>query len=141
LRIGKREWLKSKYICKVSLEPIFYILLKHSKMKFFIAFMLLFFTNCLAPAAISATVNSNIVALNSTTHSKKTDDKRVEKGKKLKRIAAYLLAIAFLCFIVVPKGGIGFTPAQIIITILFFACLFSSAILFLIGLAMQHHWN
>jgi protein-S-isoprenylcysteine O-methyltransferase Ste14 len=107
-------------------------------MKLFIAFCILFLTHCLSATTISTTV-SNTVVLNSITHSKKIDDRRVEKGKKLKGIAAYLLAIAFLCVVVIPKGGI--STAQPIILILFFACLLFSLILFLIGLAMQRHWN
>jgi hypothetical protein len=112
-------------------------------MKLFIAFFILFLTYCLSPATISATVNSNIVALNPTTHSKKTDDKRVEKGKKMKGIAGYLFGFAFLLFVI--GAGIAqrspFNPVGIILAILAFACFAISLILFLIGLAMQHHWN
>jgi hypothetical protein len=110
-------------------------------MKVFIVSMLLLITSCFRSPVLSAAVDSNTDGLNFTTSLRKIDHGRVEKDNKLKKIAWYLLAIAFLCFIVVPKGGIGFTPAQIIIVILFFACLLSSAILFLIDFVMRHHLN
>jgi hypothetical protein len=112
-------------------------------MKFFIALQLLFLTSCITPPTLSATVNSHTVALNPTPHSKKTEDRRVEKGKKLKGIAGYLFGFAFLLFVI--GAGIAqrspFNPVGIILAILAFACFAISLILFLIGLVMQHYWN
>jgi quinol-cytochrome oxidoreductase complex cytochrome b subunit len=112
-------------------------------MKLVITFIILFLTHCLSPTTISATVNAHIVALNPTPHSKKTEDRRVEKGKKLKGIAGYLFGFAFLLFVI--GAGIAqrspFNPVGIILAILAFACFAISLILFLIGLVMQHYRN
>jgi hypothetical protein len=112
-------------------------------MKLIIAFIIFFLTNCLLPTTISATVNSNTVVLNSTTLSKKDIDKREKTGKKLKQVAGYLFGIGF--FSLVIGGGIEqrspFNAVGLILVLLAFACFTISLIFFLIGLAMQHHWN
>ena len=70
-------------------------------------------------------------------------DTRVEKGKKLKRIAGYLVGIGLLSLIIGAEAGrtAPFLPAALIFVILGFLCFVVSLILFLVGLAMQNSWN
>jgi hypothetical protein len=117
-------------------------------MKYFIVFSLLFMALSITPLnAINATIhNSNVI---SVTHSPsimvphKQIDTRVEKGKKLKRVAGYLFGIGLFSLII--GGGLAkqapFSPVSLIFVILGFLCFVVSLILFLVGLAMQNSWN
>jgi hypothetical protein len=92
-------------------------------MKFFIAFMLFFFTNCLAPAAISATVNSTAASCFIISHTEKLNfgkestfkcSKR--KLKKLKNIGSYIefsiiLIVFGILLLIVAKKKISSAPA------------------------------
>jgi hypothetical protein len=111
-------------------------------MKFFIVFSLFFMALSITPLnAISVTIHNSkmIGATNSPsiTFPHKEIDTRVGRGKKIKLIAGGLLFIALLLAMIGPKTGFGLS----IFAIASIICFLLSLILFLVGLAMQHHWN
>ena len=103
-------------------------------MKYFTAFMLLFITNCLEPSAMSATINAkNTTSCISTIYPKKEIDKRVEKGKKVKRVAACFLGLGFLISLISPVNSYAALPYAVAAI----TCFIISLILFLAGVPQR----
>ena len=88
-------------------------------MKLFIAFMLVFFTNCLAPTAISATVNAKTVVTYSISLTKKLSFKQKlflrlsnKDGEKLTKVQRVLIIGVLFIILGVILWAIGDSKAK-----------------------------